>query len=1022
MLDGGGATSTGITFTGSNTAQAQTALIAVFKNAAGGTDATVTMGSALSVTAAQAAAADHEPDQPRLRRHRDGPGRRGRVLGQPRERAGIGGHDVRDLDGAVTTKFYLHDATTGNTGTLPTDEHSSLTSNASATPPATNKTQRTMDTTIGTSQASLAGTTQASTSAQAMLMGMWESTPLAAQTLPTGTWTLSYAQQEANANANYQVTFCLYVWRPSTGAMVGSALYDHAANGAEGGTSENAASFTTGSVTGVAVSAGDILVCEIWRASIAQGNATARVCTFYYDGTTEASASSCASFLFCNGGTISFQPETSPALELSGFTITGPASGDTIEWVRASVTEHQSDAAQAAATFELWDSSGPTQIGATQTGTASTSTSSVSTATFTGVTYSQLANLRVRVYGNANAGTSYVESVDAASLTVSYSPASATNATVTMGSALAVATARPAPAVTATSNATAAPATRAVATAQPLPAVTATSNAAVTMASALAVATAKPLPAVTVTSNAAATAAALAAATAQPLPAVSATSSATAAPATLAAATAQPAPVVRQDRVVTLATVAVVTAAPAPVVRQDQAAAPAALAVTTSAPTPAVRQDRTAAPATAAFSTGQPLVTVTTTGNATAAPATLAVATAQPAAAVSTTAGATATPAVLSVTAAQGTVTVTAVSNTTVTPATLAVTAAQPAVTVTTAAGATATPAALAVTASQPPVTVLAYPETSPALELSGFGAFSAIGASDTIEWVQVATTEYQSDSSMAACTFELWDYSGTPAQIGATQTGTASTSTGNVSAATFTGVTYGMLATLRVRVYGHSGTAAPGATESVDSAALTVSYSPSDAGGASAAPAVLPVTAAFPAVTVTVPARPAVLAVTTAQPAPSVSTSGNATVTPAVLAVATSVPFSAAGSSVSITLIADDAITAPAAFPAVTVTTAAGATATPAALAVTTAQPGVTVTAGTGTAAAPATLAAASSIPAPVVRQDQNAAPAVKAATTTIPAPAVTAGGSATTAPATVAVTTSQPPPRLSARTRPSP
>ena len=97
-------------------------------------------------------------------------------------------------------------------------------------------------------------------------------------------------------------------------------------------------------------------------------------------------------------------PETSPALECSGFTITGPASGDTINHVTVSVAEFQSNAAQAACTFELWDSSGPTQIGTTQTGTASTSTSNVSTADFTGVTYSQLANLRVRVYGNANAG------------------------------------------------------------------------------------------------------------------------------------------------------------------------------------------------------------------------------------------------------------------------------------------------------------------------------------------------------------------------------------------------------------------------------------------------------------------------------------------------------------------------------------------------------------------------------------------------------------------------------------------
>ena len=609
--------------------------------------------------------------------------------------------------------------------------------------------------------------------------------------------------------------------------------------------------------------------------------------------------------------------EYAPALELSGFTITGPGSSDTIEWVQVAVAQFQSSALMGAPRLELWDGTSA-QIGADAFGTQTTSSAQRGHVHYRRgdvlparrAAGPDLRELRHRP------GRSHPVGRFGVGLTVSYSPSSATNATVTMGSAL-------------------------------------------------------------------------------------------------AATVTIPAPVVRQDRHRNSGSPGRHHGDPRPRRPPGPRRSPRPPWPSPRPHPPrSVRQDRTAAPATAAFSTGQPLVTVTTTGNATAAPATLAAATAQPAAAVSTTAGATATPAVLAVTAAQGTVTVTAVSNATVTPATLAVTAAQPAVTVTTAAGATATPATLAVTAGQPPVTVLAYPETSPALELSGFGAFSAIGASDTIEWVQVAMTEHQSDSSTPACTFELWDYSGTPAQIGTTQTGTASTSTGNVSAATFTGVTYGMLATLRVRVYGHSGTAAPGATQSVDGASLTVSYSPSDAGGATAAPAVKAVTTAFPAVTVTVPARPAVLAVATAQPAPSVTTSGNATVTPAVLAVATSVPFSAAGSSVSITLIADDAITAPAAFPAVTVTTAAGATAAPAALAVTTAQPGVTVTAGTGTAAAPATLAVASSIPAPVVRQDQNAAPAVKAATTTIPAPAVTAGGSATAAPATLAVTTSAPAP----------
>ena len=64
-------------------------------------------------------------------------------------------------------------------------------------------------------------------------------------------------------------------------------------------------------------------------------------------------------------------PETSPSLEVYGFSIPSPPlSTATINSVTVAVTEHQSNAAQAACTFELWDST-PAKIGTTQTGTAS---------------------------------------------------------------------------------------------------------------------------------------------------------------------------------------------------------------------------------------------------------------------------------------------------------------------------------------------------------------------------------------------------------------------------------------------------------------------------------------------------------------------------------------------------------------------------------------------------------------------------------------------------------------------------
>jgi len=180
-------------------------------------------------------------------------------------------------------------------------------------------------------------------------------------------------------------------------------------------------------------------------------------------------------------------------------------------------------------------------------------------------------------------------------------------------------------------------------------------------------------------------------------------------------------------------------------------------------------------------------------------------------------------------------------------------------------------------------------PETSPFLEVSAFGTFAGVHPGDTINSVTVTVTEHQSSIAQPPCTFELWDYSGTPAQIGTTQTGTASTSAGNASTATFTGVTYPMLATLRVRVYGHG--SAAGQVESVDSVSLSVSATPGT--GGTATPATLAVTTARPAPVVTggnVTAAPATLAVTTAEPVPAV-TGGNVVVTPATLAVTTAVP-----------------------------------------------------------------------------------------------------------------------------------
>jgi hypothetical protein len=214
----------------------------------------------------------------------------------------------------VGAKLYFHDVATPDTGTLPgATTLSATTPNVTA---ATAGTNRDMDQTIGTAQASSALTTLAQTGLQKNWFRRFLSRPLAAQTLPTGTWSIQGGASESSTNSNVLPWGAvLSVWRPSTGAVVATLLDNTTLGSVEPGTTETNISSTTGSISGIAVSAGDVLVLELW-AQNTQGNATARTNTIYYDGTTEGSTASNAAFLQAPGG-ISF----SAAPTFAGFKI-----------------------------------------------------------------------------------------------------------------------------------------------------------------------------------------------------------------------------------------------------------------------------------------------------------------------------------------------------------------------------------------------------------------------------------------------------------------------------------------------------------------------------------------------------------------------------------------------------------------------------------------------------------------------------------------------------------------------------
>jgi hypothetical protein len=202
---------------------------------------------------------------------------------------------------ATIQKFYFHNAASPNTGTLP---GASTLSSTSPTVTATGAgTNRDMNGTIGTSQANSTLATQANTDLNSHWYRRFLSRPLAAQTLPTGVWTIRGGVAESHNSANMLVWGAVIkVWRPSTGAVVATLLDNPFLGSTEPtGTSINDISQSTGSISGVAIADGDVLVVELW--SQAQQNPPGKAYNLfiYYDGTTEGSTTSNAAYLNAPG-------------------------------------------------------------------------------------------------------------------------------------------------------------------------------------------------------------------------------------------------------------------------------------------------------------------------------------------------------------------------------------------------------------------------------------------------------------------------------------------------------------------------------------------------------------------------------------------------------------------------------------------------------------------------------------------------------------------------------------------------
>src|SRR5207302_4936191 len=126
------------------------------------------------------------------------------------------------------TKFYFHDATTPDIGTLPA---ATTLSTATPTPDAFESSagtiNRDMNQTRGTGQQSATLTAKSGATTHKNWFRRFFSRPLATQNLPTGVWTVQAgASQLVNASGIMYGPWGLVikVWRPSNGTLVATIL------------------------------------------------------------------------------------------------------------------------------------------------------------------------------------------------------------------------------------------------------------------------------------------------------------------------------------------------------------------------------------------------------------------------------------------------------------------------------------------------------------------------------------------------------------------------------------------------------------------------------------------------------------------------------------------------------------------------------------------------------------------------------------------------------------------------------
>lgn len=228
----------------------------------------------------------------------------------------------------MSTRLYLHNAANALSGTFPTTWTGAVLTPVDVSDKAV--TLRSADFNIGSSQVTATVSTSATTASHDIQHTWASSKPLqGAQTVGGGTWTVNIADAESNTSANHFInSLTAYVWRPSTGASIGTIVSTRSGSSLEptSTSSEQVSTFTI-ATSSVAAQDGDVIILELYARPI-QSMSTSYTVNSYYDGTTEnttenAVVSSHASFVESSEDLL-FQPQYTPTSGYPYVVAAGP--------------------------------------------------------------------------------------------------------------------------------------------------------------------------------------------------------------------------------------------------------------------------------------------------------------------------------------------------------------------------------------------------------------------------------------------------------------------------------------------------------------------------------------------------------------------------------------------------------------------------------------------------------------------------------------------------------------------------